>query len=147
MSRPPPSSTRTDTLFPYATLFRSSAAAGAFSDRRLKTGIRKIGEFADGLGRYVWIYIWGGPQHEGVMADEVSRLRPWALGAKVAGFDTVRYDLLYRQDLTLLPMDDPQATMFVGPTCPFLRNLTKAPPTRSTHPSAKEHRKKIGSAT
>src|SRR3546814_3522609 len=42
------------------------AAAGAFSDRRLKTGIRKIGEFADGLGRYVWTYIWGGPQHEGV---------------------------------------------------------------------------------
>src|SRR3546814_7794444 len=43
------------------------AADGAFSDRRLKTGIRKIGEFADGLGRYVWTYIWGGPQHEGVM--------------------------------------------------------------------------------
>src|SRR3546814_13782838 len=32
MSRPPPRSTRTDTLFPYSTLFRSSLFAGANVD-------------------------------------------------------------------------------------------------------------------
>lgn len=71
-----------------------AAKAGAFSDRRLKTNIRKVGEFADGLGRYVWTYIWGGREHEGVMADEVEKLRPWALGARVGGFQTVHYGLL-----------------------------------------------------
>lgn len=72
----------------------AAASAGAFSDRRLKINIRKIGEFADGLGRYVWNYIWGGPEQEGVMADEVEKLRPWALGARVGGFQTVHYGLL-----------------------------------------------------
>lgn len=73
-----------------------SLASGAamLSDRRLKTNIRKIGECADGLGRYVWTYIWGGPEYEGVMADEVERLRPWALGPTVAGFQSVNYGAL-----------------------------------------------------
>ena len=73
-----------------------SAASGAamLSDRRLKTNIRKVGEFADGLGRYAWTYIWGGPEHEGVMADEVERLRPWALGPEIAGFQSVNYGAL-----------------------------------------------------
>lgn len=65
-----------------------------FSDRRLKTDIKKIGEFADGLGRYVWRYVWGGPMHEGVMADEVEALRPWALGPQIAGYATVNYHKL-----------------------------------------------------
>lgn len=69
-------------------------AVSLFSDRRLKTNIRKIGEHADGLGRYVWNYVWGGPQHEGVMADEVAQLRPWALGPVVSGFSTVAYGRL-----------------------------------------------------
>lgn len=72
----------------------AAAGPGGFSDRRLKTNIRKIGEFADGLGRYVWTYIWGGPEYEGVMADEVEALRPWALGPKVAGYATVNYGAL-----------------------------------------------------
>lgn len=81
-------------LGPLAQAGAAAASAGAFSDRRLKTNIRKVGEFADGLGRYVWTYIWGGPEQEGVMADEVERLRPWALGARVGGFQTVHYGLL-----------------------------------------------------
>lgn len=68
--------------------------ASLFSDRRLKTDIRKIGEFADGLGRYVWRYVWGGPEQEGVMADEVAALRPWALGPVIAGYATVNYGAL-----------------------------------------------------
>jgi len=64
------------------------------SDRRLKTNIKKIGEFADGLGKYTWNYIWGGPEQEGVMADEVATLRPWALGPVVDGYMTVNYGAL-----------------------------------------------------
>src|SRR3546814_17971507 len=43
--------------------------------------------------------------------------------------------------MTLLPMDDPQATMFDGPNSQFLRNLPKAPPNRSTNPFDKENRR------
>jgi len=68
--------------------------ASLFSDRRLKTDIRKIGEYADGLGKYVWRYVWGGPEHEGVMADEVAALRPWALGPVILGYQTVNYGAL-----------------------------------------------------
>lgn len=67
------------------------AAATAASDRRLKTEIRKISEFADGLGLYLWRYVTGGPVQFGVMADEIEKLRPWALGPEVGGFKTVDY--------------------------------------------------------
>lgn len=69
--------------------------ASLFSDRRLKTDIVKIGEYPDGLGRYTYRYLArGAKRFEGVMADEVRKLRPWALGPKVAGFDTVNYGAL-----------------------------------------------------
>jgi hypothetical protein len=66
----------------------------AASDRRLKTNIEKVGEYADGLGQYVFNYIWGGPAVEGVMSDEVRELRPEALGPKVGIYDTVDYSKL-----------------------------------------------------
>jgi len=69
------------------------SGAAALSDRRLKTNITKLGEFADGLGHYAWTYIWGEPA-TGVMADEVERLRPWALGPRINGFATVNYGAL-----------------------------------------------------
>jgi len=68
--------------------------ASIFSDRRLKTAIRKLGEFTDGLGKYSFRYKWGGPRYVGVMADEVAKLRPWALGPVVDGFATVNYGAL-----------------------------------------------------
>lgn len=68
--------------------------AGIFSDRRLKHAIEKVGEFADGLGVYVFSYLGSNQRHKGVMADEVERLRPWALGPKVAGYATVNYGAL-----------------------------------------------------
>lgn len=64
------------------------------SDRRAKRDIVKIGEAPDGLGLYRFRYLWSDEAQEGVMADEVAKIRPWALGPKIAGFDTVRYDLL-----------------------------------------------------
>lgn len=64
------------------------------SDRRLKHAIRKVGEFADGLGIYWFSYLGSKQRFKGVMADEVAALRPWALGPKVAGYDTVNYGAL-----------------------------------------------------
>lgn len=73
------------------------------SDRRLKTNVRKVGEFHDGLGLYEFDYIKIGGRigemmpygrQRGVMADEVADLRPWALGPEVEGFRTVNYHML-----------------------------------------------------
>lgn len=72
----------------------SGTLGGAMlSDRRLKTGIEKLGEMDDGLGVYRWTYIWG-EGATGVMADEVAVLRPWALGPEINGFATVNYGAL-----------------------------------------------------
>lgn len=68
--------------------------ASIFSDRRLKTAIRKVGEFSDGLGIYTFRYHGQKNRMRGVMADEVARLRPWALGRTIAGYRTVNYGAL-----------------------------------------------------
>lgn len=68
--------------------------ASIFSDRRLKHTIRKIGEFADGLGIYIYSYLGRKERIRGVMADEVAKIRPWALGPRVAGYATVNYGAL-----------------------------------------------------
>ena len=68
--------------------------ASIFSDRRLKHKIRKVGEFADGLGIYIFSYLGSRQRIKGVMADEVAQLRPWALGPKIAGYATVNYGAL-----------------------------------------------------
>lgn len=70
------------------------SAAIMASDRRLKCAIVKLGELADGLGVYEWSYIWGGSRQRGVMADEVKKLRPWALGPVIKGYATVNYGAL-----------------------------------------------------
>lgn len=71
----------------------ASTAASIFSDPRLKENIVKVGEFEDGLGVYEYDYIWG-EHSQGVMADEVENLRPWAMGPTVGGFKTVNYAAL-----------------------------------------------------
>lgn len=68
--------------------------ASIFSDRRLKHKIRKVGEFADGLGIYLFSYLGSKQRLKGVMADEVAELRPWALGPRIAGYATVNYEAL-----------------------------------------------------
>src|SRR3546814_13402456 len=51
MIRRPPRSTRTDTLFPYTTLFRSAGAVGiARAGHFLRADQRGIPAFADGAG-------------------------------------------------------------------------------------------------
>jgi hypothetical protein len=77
-----------------ATFGAGTIGSKVFSDRRLKTDIEKIGELEDGLGLYVYRYIDAAMRFVGVMADEVARLRPWALGPKVRGYATVNYEAL-----------------------------------------------------
>lgn len=68
--------------------------ASIFSDRRLKRDIERVGEFPDGLGIYTYRYVMGAKRVLGVMADEVAKLRPWALGPERAGYATVNYGAL-----------------------------------------------------
>jgi len=67
-----------------------SAAITKYSDRRLKTNIRKVGKLANGLFVYLFNYIWGGPAELGVMSDEVRVIMPHAVGTR-NGFDVVNY--------------------------------------------------------
>lgn len=70
------------------------SAALMHSDRRLKRDIVKEGELSDGLGVYSYRYVWSPERQRGVMADEVEKLRPWALGPIVGGYATVDYGAL-----------------------------------------------------
>jgi hypothetical protein len=82
----------------------SAASAFAGSDARLKTRIQKVGSYDDGLGIYDFDYIDDLPEgikahcpegrQRGVMASEVQKLRPWALGPVVDGYATVNYGAL-----------------------------------------------------
>lgn len=64
------------------------------SDRRLKTNVEKVGQLDNGLGVYEFEYTFdkNKTRYVGVMADEVRKIQPEALGEQVEGYDTVRYD-------------------------------------------------------
>lgn len=69
------------------------------SDSRLKSEIEEIGEWdgkGDGLKRISFRYKWEKPgtRHEGVRAEDVAKIRPWALGPRYQGFATVNYGAL-----------------------------------------------------
>jgi hypothetical protein len=69
--------------------------ASMFSDRRLKTEINRLDTLSDGLGIYSFRYLSDTTKRFiGVMADEVARLRPWALGPVIQGYSTVNYGAL-----------------------------------------------------
>lgn len=68
--------------------------ASIFSDPRLKQDIEKLDEFEDGLGIYAYRYVGQMQKFIGVMADEVAKLRPWALGKPLFGYATVDYGRL-----------------------------------------------------
>jgi hypothetical protein len=69
-------------------------AASAFSDRRLKRDVTRLATSTSGLGLYAYRYLWDDEPRIGVMADEVERIAPEALGPVVAGFKTVNYSAL-----------------------------------------------------
>jgi hypothetical protein len=74
-------------------LASAAALAYIFSDKRLKTDIKKVGETDEGLGVYTYKYKWGGPTQMGVLAQEVEKKKPEAV-ANVGGFRAVNYGLL-----------------------------------------------------
>lgn len=63
------------------------------SDRRTKQNIEKVGQLDNGLNIYEYEYIddKSKTRYVGVMADEVKKIQPEALGPKYLGFDTVDY--------------------------------------------------------
>lgn len=69
-----------------------TAAIGAFSDRRLKTNIVRVGTHKRGFGIYDY-ELFGHPQR-GVMADEVQKIMPEAVVKGPDGYLRVRYELL-----------------------------------------------------
>jgi hypothetical protein len=77
-----------------------SGALGAFSDRRLKTGIARVATLPCGLGLYRFRYIWDGTEHVGVMAQEVLDVMPGAVVAGADGFLCVDYQMLGLEMLT-----------------------------------------------
>ena len=66
----------------------------AMSEPTLKEDITPLYTRGDGLTVYSYKYIWDDTPRIGVMADEVERLRPDALGPVIAGYRTVDYGRL-----------------------------------------------------
>jgi hypothetical protein len=66
----------------------------AFSDRRLKRDIKRIGQLANGLPLYTYRFRYGKKRHVGVMADEVRKVFPHAVH-NVKGYDKVNYAVIY----------------------------------------------------
>lgn len=66
--------------------------AWMYSDASLKTNIRKIGEYKNGLNKYSFTYIWG-QNGEGVIAQEAIKVVPKAVRYN-NGFLEVNYDLI-----------------------------------------------------
>jgi hypothetical protein len=64
------------------------------SDRRVKRDIVPLGSEIGGVPAYAYRYLWSDEIHVGVMADEVARLRPEALGPVLDGMATVDYGRL-----------------------------------------------------
>jgi hypothetical protein len=68
-------------------------AAKLLSDRRTKTDIHPIGITDDGMTVYSFRYKSGGPTQIGFMADEVEKVKPWAVIDTPSGFKMVNYEL------------------------------------------------------
>lgn len=73
----------------------AGSAAMAFSDRRLKRNICRVGSLANGLATYTFRYIWGGAQQFGVMAQEVFKVLPNAVHCTPNGYLVVDYGKVY----------------------------------------------------
>ena len=74
-----------------SSIIGAAGAAGGFgalfSDERLKTDVKRVGQTDSGIPIYTYRYIWGGPVHMGVMAQDV----PDAAVETTSGFLAVDY--------------------------------------------------------
>lgn len=80
---------------------KDTGAFGSFlgsilSDIRLKENIEKVYDLPNGIGVYTYNYKFdkNKKRHAGVMAQEVARLLPQALGPDFNGYKTVNYDVV-----------------------------------------------------
>ena len=62
-----------------------------YSDRRLKTNIKKIGKLDNNLPIYSYRYKSGGPKEIGVMAQDLEKKNPQAVVADALGRKMVDY--------------------------------------------------------
>lgn len=69
----------------------SAAAPFLPSDRRLKRDIQRLGQRADGLGIYLYRYLWSPVWQIGVMAQEALKVAPQAVARHPSGFLMVNY--------------------------------------------------------
>lgn len=67
--------------------------AAMLSDRRAKTNIRRVGTTDGGLPVYTYNYKSGGPVQMGVMAQDVEKVKPWAV-VEVNGLKAVNYSMV-----------------------------------------------------
>lgn len=72
----------------------SNSTVFIISDRRLKTGIRRLATLSSGLGLYRFKYLWSDIEYVGVMAQEVRELMPQAVIERPDGFLRVNYAML-----------------------------------------------------
>jgi hypothetical protein len=66
------------------------SAAMRYSDVRVKTDIKRVGTLDNSLPVYAYRYVWGGPPEIGVMAQDVEKIHPEAVG-NAWGLKTVDY--------------------------------------------------------
>ncbi len=71
-----------------------TVGSSAFSDRRLKTGIIRVGTHPAGFGLYRFRYLWSDTEHVGVLAQEVLEILPHAVIRGDDGYLRVNYGAL-----------------------------------------------------
>jgi hypothetical protein len=70
-----------------------AAGITAFSDKRLKKNIKRIGISIMGFPVYAFDYIWGGDRQVGVMAQDVVKVMPEAVST-IGGYMAVDYGMI-----------------------------------------------------
>ena len=71
-----------------------TAATAAFSDRRLKHSVKRVGTHRIGVPLYEFAYLCSETRRIGVMADEVAKVMPAAVLMQPCGFAKVNYGLI-----------------------------------------------------
>lgn len=74
--------------------FLGTMATAAFSDVRLKRDVSLLEVLANGLGLYLYRYLWSDVLYVGVMAHEVSAVRPDAVMRGAGGYLRVNYSMI-----------------------------------------------------
>jgi hypothetical protein len=85
------SNSKTATSDPMATIGQVAQIAALFSDERLKCDIERVGERPDGIGIYLYRYVWSLARCFGVLAQDVLKIKPEAVSRHATGYLMVDY--------------------------------------------------------